>query len=63
MKVEIYQDWGDLWRWRLRAKNTKIIADSAEGYARKKHTVSMARKLFPDAEIVYLEGQHSLTRT
>lgn len=30
---EIYQDKAGEWRWRYRARNGRIMADSAEGYA------------------------------
>lgn len=30
--IEVYQDAAAEWRWRLVARNGKIIADSAEGY-------------------------------
>ena len=30
--TEIYQDESSQWRWRIKAKNGKIIADSAESY-------------------------------
>ena len=32
MKIQIYSDTRDEWRWRLVASNGEIIADSAEGY-------------------------------
>ncbi|MDP8078372.1 YegP family protein [Phocoenobacter skyensis] len=32
MKFETYLDNAVEWRWRLRANNGKIIADSGEGY-------------------------------
>lgn len=32
MKFETYLDTHVEWRWRLRANNGKIIADSGEGY-------------------------------
>lgn len=31
----LYKDSTGEWRWRLYAKNSKIIADSGEGYVRK----------------------------
>lgn len=34
-KIEMYQDHGEGWRWRLRASNGRIVADSAEGYVTK----------------------------
>jgi uncharacterized protein YegP (UPF0339 family) len=30
---EIYEDAGEEWRWRLRHRNGRILADSGEGYA------------------------------
>lgn len=41
-KVEFYQDRKGQWRWRFRAINGKILADSAEGYRR----IGMAKKAF-----------------
>ena len=31
-KLEIYRDANREWRWRLRAANGRIVADSGEGY-------------------------------
>jgi uncharacterized protein YegP (UPF0339 family) len=33
-KIVIYQDSSGEWRWRLVAKNGRIVADSAEGYSK-----------------------------
>jgi uncharacterized protein len=33
-KFRYYQDRAGLWRWRLRAPNSLIIAESGEGYRR-----------------------------
>ena len=35
MKYEIYKDVQGYWRWRLKASNGRIIADSGEGYWNK----------------------------
>jgi uncharacterized protein YegP (UPF0339 family) len=35
MKFHIYQDKRGEWRWRLKARNGRIVADSGEGYVRK----------------------------
>lgn len=32
---EIYQDKKGKWRWRLIAKNGRIVADSGQGYSRR----------------------------
>ena len=34
-KLEIYRDGRGEWRWRLRASNGRIVADSGEGYQRR----------------------------
>jgi uncharacterized protein YegP (UPF0339 family) len=45
-QFEIFQSrsTGDWW-WRLRAKNGKVIAGSAEGYKRKSHAITMTEKI------------------
>lgn len=35
----------DGWRWRLRAKNGRIVADSGEAYARKRNAAQAAASL------------------
>ncbi|MGH7575887.1 MAG: YegP family protein [Longimicrobiales bacterium] len=35
-EFEIYQDASDEYRWRFRANNGEIVADSAEGYANRR---------------------------
>ncbi len=35
MKIELYVDAAGEWRWRLKARNGRILGDSAEGYKRK----------------------------
>ncbi len=37
----------DGWRWRLRASNSKIIADSGESYTRRRNAVRAAKRLEP----------------
>ena len=34
-KLELYRDAGRDWRWRLKASNGRILADSGEGYCRR----------------------------
>ena len=34
-KLQIYRDGRHEWRWRLRASNGRILADSGEGYRRR----------------------------
>jgi uncharacterized protein YegP (UPF0339 family) len=35
MHFEVYYDFANEWRWRLRARNGRIMADSGEGYGTK----------------------------
>jgi uncharacterized protein YegP (UPF0339 family) len=35
-KIEVYRDGRREWRWRLRASNGRILADSGEGYRRRR---------------------------
>jgi uncharacterized protein YegP (UPF0339 family) len=56
-QFEIYKDKADEYRWRLRATNNKIIADSSEGYKEKtncEHGVNLVKKEAPIAVIQYL---------
>lgn len=34
VRLVIYRDTAGKWRWRLQAKNGRIIADGAEGYSK-----------------------------
>lgn len=55
---DVYRDSTGQWRWRLWAKNGKIVADSAEGYANKAHAVKMCDRLTDglSASAVFVEG-------
>ena len=45
MTFEVYKDQRGEWRWRLRAKNGKKIADSGEGYKRRGQARRMCEKI------------------
>lgn len=45
MHFYVYKDKKGEWRWKLRAKNGKIIADSGEGYKRRRDCVNGAQLL------------------
>lgn len=47
---EIYPDTAGDWRWRLRAANGRIVADSAEGYASKRNARRAITSLFDAAD-------------
>ena len=54
MTYHYYQDNKDEWRWRLKASNGRIIADSAEGYSTERECLAdIARvKNSSDAKVV-----------
>lgn len=39
-----YQDTAGLWRWRLRAPNGRIVADSGESYSKRSNLTRAVRK-------------------
>ena len=45
MKIEIYKDDAGEWRWRMVARNGKIVADSGEGYRRRLGAVRAVLRL------------------
>ena len=40
MKYHVYKDASGEWRWRLKAANGNIVADSGEGYSAKADCVA-----------------------
>ena len=53
-KFQIFTDSAGEFRWRLRANNNEIIADSAEGYKAKsdcEHGIDLVKLLAPTAEV------------
>jgi uncharacterized protein YegP (UPF0339 family) len=45
-RTEIYQDHAGEWRWRRKAPNGEIIADSNESYTRKDDCEQAAERVF-----------------
>ncbi len=46
MRFEIYKDHKAEWRWRLRAQNGNVLADSGESYKRREdceHGISLIK--------------------
>ncbi len=50
MKFHVYKDAKGEWRWRLTAKNGRIIADSGEGYRRKATAVKACINLIDNVQ-------------
>lgn len=54
MKFEIYKDGDGEWRWRLKASNGEIIADSGEGYKNKadcEHGIDLVKSTDDDTPV------------
>ncbi|MFC1718958.1 YegP family protein [Candidatus Poribacteria bacterium] len=53
-KFQVYKDRAGEYRWRLRANNSRIIADSGEGYVTKsecKRAVDRVKEQAPQATV------------
>ena len=65
LTFEVYQDKKKQWRWRLRAGNRRIIADSAESYSRKYdvlRSIELVRLAGSVSEVVLsVRGTRALT--
>lgn len=47
MRFELYRDAKGEWRWRLRARNGEVVAESGEGYVRREdceHGIALVRQ-------------------
>ena len=49
-RLELYRDISHDWRWRLWARNGKLVACAGEGYRNRQDCLRMIRKLFPMIE-------------
>lgn len=59
MKVEIYKQKGE-WRWRIKARNGRILAVSSEGYKGKRHCERMAAKCTTMRERLVIVSEGSI---
>lgn len=50
--IEVYADIAGSYRWRMKARNGKIIADSAEGYASRRNALRATQAFL---ELVYAD--------
>ena len=53
-KAEIYRDERDEFRWRVRARNGRVVADGAEGYRSRSDCARMLAMLCRVAEVEHL---------
>ena len=61
MRFELHKDAAGDWRWRLRATNGNVVADSAEGY---RHREDCERgialvKSSADAQVIDMSAKHA----
>jgi uncharacterized protein YegP (UPF0339 family) len=52
MKFVVYKDSAGEWRWTLRARNGRKVADGAEGYRRQSSIIAMLVKINPQFPII-----------
>lgn len=45
-KVEVFEDVLGQWRWRLVARNGRIVGSSAEAYVKRSHAEKMVEAIF-----------------
>lgn len=43
--ITVYRDSAGQWRWRLQTANSRVIADSSEGYASRRNAIRAALTL------------------
>lgn len=55
--VEIFQDKNLEWRWRRKAGNGKIVADSGESYVHRADCAAIVAELFPAVPLSPLEAK------
>lgn len=48
LRTEVYEDQGGQWRWRLRARNGRIVAVSGEGFTREADARRSLQRLLDD---------------
>lgn len=51
MKVVVYKDAAGQWRWRLKAKNGRNVADSGEGYKTRSGVLTACERMAVDANM------------
>jgi len=51
MKFVIYTDTAGEWRWRLLARNGRLIAEGGEGYKRKAALLKTLRHIFAGSSL------------
>jgi uncharacterized protein len=56
-RFQIYRDKAGQWRWRLRAGNHRIIADSGEGYSRRDRAEKAVALVQAEAFLAEVEEQ------
>ncbi len=59
MKLEVYKDKRGEWRWRVKTRNGKLVAEGGEGYKNKKSMVRNLVKFFAGATLAAQGGYYS----
>lgn len=56
-KGELYRDNSGKYRWRVKADNGNIVADSGEGYENRGDALSIYATLHPKVPLEFLEDE------
>ncbi len=59
MRFEVYRDEKGEFRWRLRARNGRILSDSGEGYKRRGKAIRAIEKIILGIRKAQVEGTDS----
>jgi uncharacterized protein YegP (UPF0339 family) len=55
-RLDVYKDSKGEWRWRVRAQNGKVMADSAEGYKRRGACRGSAMRILDPSTVDLYDG-------
>jgi uncharacterized protein YegP (UPF0339 family) len=61
MKLDLYRDSKKEWRWRITARNGRIVGSSSEGYKRKSKAIANLKRI-KEAVTRYLVATDEETR-
>ena len=56
LRFEVYKDKRMEWRWRLVHRNSNILADSAEGYVKRKSAIDSVHRLLSSLSLNLLSS-------
>jgi uncharacterized protein YegP (UPF0339 family) len=55
--AQCYRDGSGEWRWRIKARNGNVLADSGESYQQRHHMLKALFAVHPGIDVEYLDGE------